>query len=1128
MAANPANHALPLSFIENQGQAPAAVRYMAKGSGLTAYFSAGEILLRLAGVSVGVGFEGANAAARVEGEYRLPSHANFLTGEKENWRLNVPVYGAVRYRELYPGIDMLYGGQGRELKSEFLVAAGADPLQIRMRYSGAELRITEAGELAITVNGQELREQAPLVYQDRSGKREAIQGRFDLAADGTVGFLIGKYDTSRPLVIDPVLSYSTLLGGSGFDSAMALAVDASGSAYVAGYTSSYDFPTAGAAQNSSAGGNDVFIAKLNPAGNGLVYSTYLGGSGDDRAYGIAVDAGGSVYVTGSTTSSNFPVKGALQSRLAGYRNAFVAKLNAAGNGLVYNTYLGGNASDAGNGIAVDAGGNAYVVGDTTSSNFPANGFQGVSHGGQEVFVSKLNSYGSQLVWSTYLGGYNDDHGAAIAVDGSGSAYVTGSTWSNNFPVANAAQGTLAGGQDAFVARLSADGKALLFSTYLGGSSGTIAYPEAGQGIALDSQGNAYVTGVTSSANLPTLHPLQATLHGWTDAFVTKMSASGALVYSTYLGGSGVDTGNAVAVDSTGSAYVVGYTYSNNLPVTNALQGITGGDYDAFVARLAVTGDSLLYLSYLGGNNSDTATAVALDTAGNVHVAGWTLSSNFPVLNAYQSVNAGNYGAFVAKLTFNLPPTVVGVTPNSGSGASQTFSLQFSNYSGASNLTSVSVLFNSTLSTANTCSVIYNLAQNTLALLTDTGAQPASTITPGSGSQQNSQCVLNGAGSSVSTAGTQLTLNLAFTFLQAFNGTKNIYMQAISPFGSSSWQSQGSWTVTAVPSALVAFVKTDAATLGTWKGTYGANGSAIAGDSTNYPSYAQVSFANQNTALWAASTADVRALQKFATAGRLAATWWSWTNFSMDVNFTDGNTHEVALYCLDWDYNGRSEVIDVLDAASGNVLDSRGVSGFSNGQYLVWNISGHVKFRVTPLYGNAVVSGIFFGGALPSSASGAAFVKTDTTTQGTWEGTYGANGSAIAGDSTNYPSYAQVSFANQNTAVWAASTTDVRALQEFATAGQLAATWWSWTNFSIDVNFTDGNTHQVALYCLDWDYNGRSEVIDVLNAASGNVLDSRGISGFSNGQYLVWNISGHVTFRVTPLYGNAVVSGVFFN
>ena len=614
--------------------------------------------------------------------------------------------------------------------------------------------------------------------------------------------MIDAYDRSAPLVIDPVL-YSTLLGGASSDAATAVAVDTSGSAYVAGFTASYDFPTANPRQNFNAGGNEVFVAKLNPAGNGLIYCTYLGGSGDDRAYGIALGADGSAYVAGVTASRNFPLANALQSRLAGAKNAFVLKLNPAGNALVFSTYLGGAGSDTANAIAVDPNGNVYVAGDTTSTAFPVTGLQTGNHGSQDAFVAKLAGDGSRLLYGTYLGGAYNDHAAAIAVDPSGTAYVTGSTYSPDFPVAQAWQNHPGGGQDAFVARLSADGGSLLFSTYLGGTGGQLGYPEIGQGIALDAQGAAYITGVTASADFPVLGPAQASRQGSLDAFAAKLSSSGTLVYSTYLGGTGLEAGNAIAVDASGAAYIAGQTYSSDLPVVNALQPASGGGYDAFVARLSAGGDALLFLSYLGGSGSDTAASVALDSSSNVYLAGWTLSTNFPVVNGFQSVNAGTYGAFVAKLgsVTPAPPDVIGVTPSSGSGSSQTFVFQFSDSQGAAHLSSASVLFNSSPSTVSACSITYDRAANTLALLTDAGAA-AGTITPGSGSQQNSQCILSGTGSSVSISGNVLTLTLALIFQSTFTGSRSIYLQAVNPDGSTGWRPGGSWTVPAPASSPV--------------------------------------------------------------------------------------------------------------------------------------------------------------------------------------------------------------------------------------------------------------------------------------------------------------------------------------
>ncbi len=783
----------PLFFLRNHAQAPSSVKFIGQAPRLTVYFSPGEALLRNAGGALRMRFEGAGAA-NPEPVEQLSGELNILVGGPEQWSRGEPIYAGISYRGLYPGIDMIYGAAGRNLKSEFIVAAAADPAVIRVRYSGAEvLGLEPDGSLRIRFGGEEFHEAAPTIYQEIDGARTAVPGAFVLVGD-VVSFEIGAYDRSRPLVIDPAISYSTLLGGSGADLATAIALDSKGAAYVAGFTESYDFPTAGAAQSANAGGNDAFIAKLSPNGLSLVYCTYIGGSGDDRAAAIAVDSSGAAYVTGSTTSQNFPLRGAAQSSPGGGRDAFALKLSPAGNTLIYSSYLGGSGPDTGNAIAVDSAGDAYIAGDTSSLNFPAGGFQRSDKGGQDAFVAKLSPDGTRLVYSTYLGGTNTDHAAAIAVDATASAWVAGSTWSTNFPTAQAFQGALAGGQDAFVARLSADGNALPFSSYLGGANGATAYPEAAQAIALDAQGNAYLAGVTSSSNFPLMLAAQSVRNGLTDAFVTKVTALGSLAYSTYFGGSGPEVANAIAVDANGSAYVTGYTYSTDLPVTsNAMSNASAGEYDAFLARLAPNG-SLDYASYLGGMSADTATAIAT-SSGNVYICGWTLSGDFPLASPYQGVDGNGYGGFIVKQNF-APPTNTGASPSSGWGVSQTFSFQFTDSKNPPSLTSVGVLFNSAANTAKACAVIFNPALNTLSLLTDDG-QAQGTISPGGGSQLNSYCVLNGAGSTASQSGAVLTLKLALTFQAASTGHRNIYMQSSNSVAATNWQQSGSWITPAL-------------------------------------------------------------------------------------------------------------------------------------------------------------------------------------------------------------------------------------------------------------------------------------------------------------------------------------------
>jgi hypothetical protein len=478
-----------------------------------------------------------------------------------------------------------------------------------------------------------------------------------------VGFAVATYDTSLPLVIDPVLCYSTYLGGNSADEGRSIAVDSSGSAYVTGYTFSTDFPTTtGTFQTTTFGGStDAFVTKLNPTGSALVYSTYLGGGYYDFGHGIAVDASGNAYVTGDTSSTDFPTTaGAFQTTLGGIRNGFVTKLNPSGSAQVYSTYLGGSYSDAGLGIAADRSGNACVTGLTFSTDFPttAGAFQPTFGGGGSIdaFVTKLNPTGSAQVYSTYLGGSGGDEGLGIAVDASNNAYVTGFTQSTNFPTTSGAfQPTFGGYNDAFVTKLNATGSApLVYSTYLGGSDF-----ERGFGIAVDTLGNAYVTGVAGT-NFPTTSGAFQTTFGGiiVDAFATKINPTGSapLVYSTYLGGSQFDQANGIAVDASDNAYVTGVTTSTDFPTTSgAFQTTFGGYSDAFVTKLNPTGSApLVYSTYLGGDADDSGNGIAVDPSGSAYITGTTSSIDFPTTTgAFQAVLMAGVGccdAFVTKFT----------------------------------------------------------------------------------------------------------------------------------------------------------------------------------------------------------------------------------------------------------------------------------------------------------------------------------------------------------------------------------------------------------------------------------------------------------------------------------------------
>jgi hypothetical protein len=445
-----------------------------------------------------------------------------------------------------------------------------------------------------------------------------------------------------------VISWSTYLGGSGMDAITAIAVDQNGNVYVAGWTASPNFPTYGPGSGFG-GSTDAFVAKWSQGGQVPVYCRYLGGSGYDEAYGISIDSSGNAYVTGVTQSTNFPILNPLQSQLKGYQNAFVTKLDPSGN-VLYSTYLGGNGSDAGNGIAVDASGRAYVVGQTTSSNFPVlSAFQSVNNGQSDAFVSLLSASGNQLVYSTYIGGSGNDQGQAVAIDSNDNVYITGSTNSANFPIANALQPSSGGGGDAFVAKINSNGQTLVYSTYLGGNGA-----DTGSGIFVDASGNAYITGTTASSNFPAVNAFQPSLNGSQDAFAAKLNASGsALIFSTYLGGSSIEVGSGITVGPAGNILLTGYTASTDFPVLNALQPNEAGSYDAFFTRISPTGDSLVQSTYLGGSLSDVANSVAVDQYGVVYLAGQTLSTDFPLQNAAQPMNNGSLDGFVTQIS--APP-----------------------------------------------------------------------------------------------------------------------------------------------------------------------------------------------------------------------------------------------------------------------------------------------------------------------------------------------------------------------------------------------------------------------------------------------------------------------------------------
>jgi hypothetical protein len=658
---------LPMSFELNQGQTDAQVNFLSRGMGYTLFLTPVEAVLALqqdAGGSdvVHMDLVGGNPAAAAVGLDELPGHSNYLLGnDPSRWRTDVPNYARVGYHDVYPGTDLVYYGNQRQLEYDFVVAPGADPGKIGLHFEGViGMALDTAGNLVLQTAGGNVVERAPVVYQDAGGVRHLVAGEYRLLDGNDVTFAVGTYDPSKPLIIDPVLAYSTYLGGSDFDFSHRITVDSSGAAYVTGGTSSIDFPTVGAIQPGNGGGSiDAFVAKLNAAGTALVYSTYLGGSGDDVGWGIRVDSGGNAYVAGITGSADFPTASPVQAAFGGgTSDAFLVKLSPSGSAFVYSTYLGGSGNDAAFDMALDTGGDVYVTGDTDSTNFPtANPIQAhlKTLGVSDAFVTEINAAGTALIYSTYLGGSADDRGWSIDVDSAGNAYVAGQTTSSDFPTVSPIQAANGGFMDGFVVKINARGTALDYATYLGGSE-----DDQANAIAVDNAGNAYVTGQTGSTDFPTTSlALQPNSGGGFHAFVTKITADGsALDYSTYLGGSGVDHAFGIAIDNTGNAYVTGITTSGDFPTAAPIQATYAGGSDAFVSELNAAGADLIFSSYLGGSGSDDGFGIAVDNAGNIYIAGSTGSADFPTTSPVQgSFGGGVSDAFVVKLAPEVAPII---------------------------------------------------------------------------------------------------------------------------------------------------------------------------------------------------------------------------------------------------------------------------------------------------------------------------------------------------------------------------------------------------------------------------------------------------------------------------------------
>ncbi len=701
---------LPLTFEKNTGRYDKRVRFMARTGGGALFITDREAVLsvgpprgshRMASV-LRMRLVGSHGAAAAAGLDRQPGIVNYFMGsDPAKWRTSVPTFGRVKLAGVYPGVDLVYygvkpeqgsraGALGR-LEYDFVVRPGADVRRIAMAFDGAKsLKIAPNGDLVASTDGGDVRLKRPFAYQMVSGHSVQIACAFILAPRRpalqarAVTLRLARHDPARAVIIDPVIEYATYLGGDSYDSAAAIAVDAAGATYVAGTTTaSSGFPTTPGAYRTVAS-SCLFVSKLDPTGNYLVYSTFVGGASDDTATAIMVDSSGAAYVAGKCKGAVPTTPGAFQTSVRGGFDGFVLKLTPSGSALVYSTLIGGSKDDAVYALVVDPGGAAYVAGQTASSGFPTTpgAFQTTFSGtAAKAFVAKLGPAGSNLEYSTFLGASSGATSAyAIAVDGAGSAYAAGATQAETFPITLGAfqSGYLTPGC-AFVTKFSPAGTSLVYSTYLGGYGNIYGYDgNCARAIAVDASGSAYVTGYTDSRTFPTTVDAFQTHSGGgiRDVFVTKMNPAGsALEYSTYLGGSGstgmggpVEAGLAIHVDDTGAAYVAGYTESLDFPVTpDGYQTASFGGADAFITKVSPSGSALVYSTYLGGSGSDSACATAVHADGAMYVAGTTWSDDFPSTpGAYQGGLRGRTDAFVAKLgTRTWTGTTLVVPPASG-------------------------------------------------------------------------------------------------------------------------------------------------------------------------------------------------------------------------------------------------------------------------------------------------------------------------------------------------------------------------------------------------------------------------------------------------------------------------------
>ncbi|MCF2137625.1 MAG: hypothetical protein K9W43_10385 [Candidatus Thorarchaeota archaeon] len=634
----PENGGVNMMFFTETPSSEDALYYVCRrGSNTVAYFGKSAIKYISENTIFTLKFPGSNLVIP-QGQQPTKSITNYLYGDDPlTWKTDVPNYEILQYPEIYPGIDLVYKIQNGNLKYEFVVHPHADPTVIRIEYVNADNIDIIDNSIIVTQKGHQITDTELYVFQKAGAV--PIECMFTQIEDKTVAFQLSAYDNSKQLVIDPVLLvYSSFLGGSDFEAASEIKVE-NGYIYVAGTTQSANFPTANAL-NSTYGGNfDGYVTKLSPDGQSLVYSTFIGGANYDYIQGIAVEQG-EVYITGYSNSVDFPTVNGYNSTFSGDYDCFVAKLSLDGQSLIYSTFIGDTDLDVANDIIVQNG-YAYITGRTKSAGFPTiNGFNTTYGGAWDCFVTKLSRDGGSLLYSTFVGGSDDDYGQAIAIL-EGEVYVVGITKSPEFPTINASDSTHNGAWDCFVLKLSGDGQTLMFSTFIGGNN-----DDLGVDIAT-AEGEVLITGHTNSSDFPTVNAYSSNYRGGEyDCFVTKLTDDGqAMIYSTFIGGSDIDEAMGLAI-ANGEAYITGITGSADFPTVNAYDSTFSGHSNCFVTKIASDGKTLEYSTFLGDSDQVRGESIFVEN-GFTYIFGTTMEIGFPLVNPYDSTTDKGTDSFVA-------------------------------------------------------------------------------------------------------------------------------------------------------------------------------------------------------------------------------------------------------------------------------------------------------------------------------------------------------------------------------------------------------------------------------------------------------------------------------------------------